>query len=667
MRIPVWLVVGFTVFGCKNPADTDETPPVEDPWECSLEEASDADFAEQLGCWGDFEQLASAPLDASIPGASSAKTVVDRSDGNQLYFQNSERYPIHWEFVREHLSGNGLPIVQELSTFNNVEYYSPDRRFILGAVTWYDGPQVWTYEISPYDTADVTMITEAYRQIRDNAWFGDELTFHPTSKAVEAVAVDLPADVLQITTDELFAGIDYQPLNVAESYGKLTFYTGKELEDGFPNFREIVVLEEVPNDISVVAGIVTEAFQTPLSHINVLSRNRGTPNMGLREAFSNEDFRALEGKWVRLSVQPFEYVLEEATQAEADAWWEANKPEPLFPEPMDLSQVDFVDDVDMLDTTDQTLSEAIYARVPAFGGKATHFGALALLDDVPNPSGFGIPVYYYNQHMEQNDLWAVVDDMLADPDFLGDAPERDAQLEALRDAIIAAPIDADFLAMVEDHIVDGDFGTRMRFRSSTNAEDVEGFNGAGLYTSKTGDLTDPDKPIDLAIKKVWASVWTYRAFDERQYYSIEHRDIGMAMLCHRSFPDEDANGVAITANIFDATLLEPAFYVNVQLGEESVVLPEGGTTTDQFLYYYDQQGQPIVYLQNSSLVGDDETVLTTQQVYELGTALKSIHNYFYAAYGGSGFYGMDVEFKFDSSETGSSQLYVKQARPYPGL
>ena len=57
-----------------------------------------------------------------------------------------------------------------------------------------------------------------------------------------------------------------------------------ELETTYVGFRDIVVLDAMPNDISVVAGIITEEFQTPLSHINVLARNRGTPNMGLRNA-----------------------------------------------------------------------------------------------------------------------------------------------------------------------------------------------------------------------------------------------------------------------------------------------------------------------------------------------------------------------------------------------
>lgn len=662
---------------------TDKADPATDSgvagttWECVIPADSDPDFATQLGCYDDFDQLASDPLDASIPGARSVKTVVDRVDSDALYFQNSNRYQIHWEFAFEHLSGDGLPIVQELSVFNATEYTSPDRRFILGALTFYEEPAVWTYELSPYDTASAEMIETAYRKIRDNVYFGDELYFHPTSTSIEEEAEGLADDIKIITTEELFAGITYQPLNLATSMGYLTFLSTKDLEDeAAVNFREIVVLDAVPNDIGVVAGIITAEFQTPLSHINVLSQNRGTPNMALKGAMEEESLTSLEGKWVELTVEAMDWSIREVTQAEADAWWEANKPDPIVVTPMDTSSSALVEEEDILDLETYSLADAVTARVPMLGGKATHYGGFAHMD-VPHAQAYVVPVYWYDKHMRDNDLWTVAEAMLADEEFQANASVRAEKLEALRDLIEAAPFDPELEALLTEQIQSGyDSGkypsTRFRFRSSTNAEDVSGFNGAGLYTSKTGDPNDPDKPLADAVRKVWASVWSYRAYDEREYYSIKHLDIGMALLSARSYPEEEANGVAITANIYDTAGFEPAFYVNVQKGGESVVFPDAGVTTDQYLHYYDQTGSPVVYLGHSNLVDDGETVLTAAQVYALGTALKTIHTFWYDAYGedgyaGSGFYAMDVEFKFDIPEGETTpQLYIKQARPYPG-
>ncbi len=658
----------FLCCGCSSRPGVDTGNP--SSWECLLDQGEEVDFSQQIGCWDDFDLLASDPLDASIPGARSVKTDVDRSDDDALYFQNSKLYQVHWDFASEFLSGDGLPIVADMATFNSTEYYSPDRRFILGAVTWYEEPGVWVYEISPYDSATADMIATAFYLVRDNAYFGDELYFHPSSESVEAEAENLPDDIPIITTEELYAGITYQPLNLGTSMGKLTFYAADEFQEDAVNYREIVALENVPADIAVVSGIITQDFQTPLSHINVLSQNRGTPNMALSTLFQDEELLSLEGRWIELTVEAMDYSVREVTQEEADAWWEEHKPDPLEVTPMDLSVTGLWDIQQVLDLESYDLADALSMAIPAFGGKASHFGGLVHIgDDVPLPDAFAIPVYYYNQFMEQNGLWDVVNDLLNDQQFEGDSSYRQERLQDLRDSIEAGTIDQDFLDMVIDKCNSEYSGLRMRFRSSTNAEDISGFNGAGLYTSQSGDPNDPDYPVDDAIRKVWASLWNYRAYDEREYFSIPHTDIGMAMLVHHSFPDEEANGVAITANIYDTSGLEPAFYVNVQEGEASVVQPEDGVTTDQFIYYYDMPGQPIVYLAHSSLLEDGETVLTTSQIYDLGTALSAIHSYFYPVYGNAGgFYGMDVEFKFDDDwgTSGEEELWIKQARPYPG-
>ena len=63
-------------------------------WQCTATEET-PHFLKEIGCATDFDKLASIPLDASIPGARSIKTVIDRYDENNLYFQNSQLYPIH--------------------------------------------------------------------------------------------------------------------------------------------------------------------------------------------------------------------------------------------------------------------------------------------------------------------------------------------------------------------------------------------------------------------------------------------------------------------------------------------------------------------------------------------------------------------------------------------
>jgi len=128
----------------------------------------------------------------------------------------------------------------------------------------------------------------------------------------------------------------------------------------------------------------------------------------------------------------------------------------------------------------------------------------------------------------------------------------------------------------------------------------------------------------------------------------------------------------VTNNPFDPEGLQPAFFVNVQYGGDvEVVHPPPGTTSDQFLYLFDEPGQPVVYLSHSNLIPEGETVLTLGQIHELGVALDAIHTRFSAAYGPaagrSGWYAMDVELKFDGEPGETPQRWIKQARPYPAI
>lgn len=663
-------LAGLLAAACDRSSSTGPS----ESWECRIADGDAAEYAPELGCQADFAALASAPLDATIPGAASVKAIVDLADGNALYFQNSKTYKIHWDFASSHLSGDGKPLVPALAQFNATEYYSPDRRFMLGTLTRYEGPGVWAYEVAPYDNASAEMIALAYGKVKDACFCGDSLRFHPTSVAVAAEAGKLPAGVKIITTDDLYAGIDYQPLNYGTAVGRLVFTTAKDLDKEYVGFRDIVVLDAVPNDISVVSGIITQDFQTPLSHINVLSQNRGTPNMGLRGAHTDSALRALSGKWVKLTVGATEYSVTEATQAEADAWWEAHRPATVGVPNMDTATSELRDIGKVLDLGTYTLSEALKKAIPAFGGKASHFAGFPHMDSTQlrYPKAFAVPVHYYLQFMAQNGFDKRVDSLLADSAFRADPARRDKALKAMRDAMLAAPVDSAFAEALETKL-DAYFPgvDRIRFRSSTNAEDLDGFTGAGLYDSKTGSRSDPSDPVLRAVRQVWASVWYFRAFEERSYRNIDHRAVGMALLVTPAFGTEKANGVAITANPFDPAGLEPGFYINAQIGEEPVVSPDAGVLADQFLYHYDMPGQPIVFIANSTRIPKGSTVLTAAQTHSLGMALKEIHRFYQAAYGKdpSKWYAMDTEFKLidnPDDPTGPPVIVMKQCRPYPG-
>ena len=649
----------FGLFGCGSDDDAEVSEPAP---KCALAadlSAADApDFSHLVGCQADFDLLAQLPVSGAIPGAMSSKTIIDRHDDARLYFLNAARYPIHYDFAHDHLSGKGKPIVSSMSSFSQVEYFSPDRRFLLGAVTRYSGLGVWAYEIAPYDTASVQMITQAFDAVAAASFFGDELVFHPTSQSLEALAKKLPARIKVVDNDELYAGMSFVPFNPGTAVGQLRFYKKADMESGdsFVTPRDIAVLDAVPNDIAVVAGLITAEMQTPLSHVNVLSQNRGTPNMALLGAMADPALLALDGLWVKLVVTPFEYSLVQVDKAAADAWWEAHKPA-VVKVPALALEVTELRDAELIGIDE----------IPSFGGKASNYGELARVGaKVPVPKAFAVPMAWYKAFEKKHGFDKQIEALLQDAEFLSNPKVRQAALTQLRDDMRATPLDPVFAKLLADKLAADYPGVRMRFRSSTNAEDLDGFTGAGLYDSKTYDPADPEKPMADAVRKVWSSLWNLRAFEERSWRGIDHLSVAMALLCHRGFPAEDSNGVALTNNIYNE--LEPAFYINAQLGDVPVVRPPGGELPDELMYYFQYPNQPVVWYGHSSLVEPGGAVLNASQLYELGEALDALHKAFAKHYQKAGkFYAMDVEWKFNTDPGDTvSRLWVKQARPHPG-
>lgn len=597
----------------------------------------------QLRCEAELLAQAARPNDASLPGALTVKTILDRADRDTLYFLDTNAFPIHLRFAIDELGWPpGTPFVEQ--------YLVPQRRFLLGAITYYQGPDVIVWEIAPYDTMTVEMITTGFDAIHDAAYFRDRLYFHPTSEEQAARAADLPERIPVITTEEIWEGIDYQPLNLGETYAQVHVLTADELATTYVGPREIAVLDRVPNDLSVVAGVVTQEFQTPLSHVNVLSQQRGTPNMGLRDAHAV--LAPYDGRWVRLDVGAFEWEIEEVTAEEADAWFEDHRPPPAEVPAPDYTVTALLD-----------IDDVGVGDIPAIGGKAAHYGELRDIGDpVLIRDAMVIPVSYYRDFLVENGFDTRIAAMLADDTFRNDGVARQQILTQLRADMLAAPIAPATLAAIEAYL-EGSFpATRMKFRSSTTAEDLERHSGAGLYDSKSGQVGDPTRPVDVAIKTVWASVWNFRAFEERAYASIDHLQVAMAVLANPSFGAEDANGVAISANIYEPVIGGvDAFFINAQVGEESVVQPEPGVTADSLLYHFFHPGQPATYYTRSSLASP---VLTREQLFELGQALNGIRGHFadlYDAPEGFAQMPMDVEWKLDGG-----LIYIKQARPYPG-
>jgi hypothetical protein len=653
MRILLFVVIFIiAITGCvRQPSDVPLLPG-EPQYTCVWNGVDSLTYLDSIHCPEEFNGLAGTPIVQTISDVRSVKTLYDIAT-NRVFYVAASRWWLHFDFCREVLGYTGTH-----QAFNNEQYGDgPQRLYYLGNINYYRGANVFTLEVFPDDRISTEGIRTLFNAVRRSCYFGSNLYFFPGSTALEQKARELP-ELPRIGVDSLYGAQRFQALNAAEAYGYLRKIPVADIDKAEIGRHDIVVVDGLPLGMPVVAGIITTVFQTPLSHINVLSHNRGTPNMALVTAWDDSTIARLSGKLVFFKVTVDSFLLRESTAAEADSFW-ADR-EPIVPETL----VCHDDTAGLFPLA--TLSAASLNLV---GAKAANLAECAKITvrggPMPVPEGaFAIPFYYYRRHMAANGLDDELDEFLDDPRRFTDAAFRARRLEALRDDITDAPLDDALVRAIIDTARSLGTTERLRFRSSTNIEDIEGFNGAGLYESKTAEIGNDKKSIADAVKTVYASLWTLRGFEERDYFKIDQRSCAMGILVHRGFGDEQANGVAITANIYEPYV--PAYTVNVQVGEVSVVLPPPGFLSDQLLFhtmYTDWRTRPgIEYIAHSN-VNYGKPVLSPGELVALAECLLRIKDVFFLRSNSIDYYtfAMDVEFKLDGPDR---KLYIKQARPY---
>ena len=433
-------------------------------------------------------------------------------------------------------------------------------------------------------------------------------------------------------------------LNTGEGYGLL-----QALEpDDRPHPRNIVIYEALPNELPRVAGIITAVSQTPLSHVNLRAVQDGIPNAYIRDIRDDPAVAPLIGSYVRYKVAEDGYSVRAATKEEVDAHYEASRPQPQTPE-RDLSVTEIT-----------PLNEIGFDDWRAFGVKAANVAVLGTLDfpEGTVPDGFAIPFHFYDEFMKANGFHGAITDMLADEDFQTDFDVQDDMLDDLRDDIK----DADTPQWIIDALtaMHAEFpaGQSLRYRSSTNNEDLPGFNGAGLYDSKTQDPEETAADgIDKSLKGVFASLWTFRAFTEREFHRIDHLAAMMGVLVHPNYKDELANGVAASFDPIHGG--EEHYYVNSQLGEDLVTNPVAHSLPEELLL--SPTGGYFV-LSTSNLVALGQLLMSGAQLLQLAQHLTTIHDHFETLYDPAPEepFAMEIEFKITSDNV----LAIKQARPW---
>lgn len=434
--------------------------------------------------------------------------------------------------------------------------------------------------------------------------------------------------------------------------------------------KSIPIFAELPLDLSVVAAIITEQPQTPLSHISIKSKARKTPNLFFAKASQDPLFANLVKKksLVCLTLKNDQIDLQEVSLAEAEKFWNKTG---------SIAQVQM--NFDLSERRIRPTHELGVTDVVTVGAKAANYAEATHILPGIVADGFGIPFSHYSEFIQHNrfdastTLLERMHQIVNDPRVKSDRQWLVQSLENLQQRMVAADIQVnpDLVQELETLCAAKYPGVPMRFRSSTNSEDLPNFSGAGLYDSYSYSPGHAKKTVANTLKKTWASVWNLRAFDEREFYGIPHLQVFMGVLISPAFPDEIANGVAITGN-FVRPELGPGVYINTQVGEEAVTNPNPNVVPEELLVltmvdHTTQAPVTLNYLNFSSL-HTNGPILPDEEMIKLNHYLMIIHAHFKKIFDPGNMnpkFAMDAEWKY-SERNGQIGISIKQARPYIG-
>ncbi len=506
---------------------------------------------------------------------------------------------------------------------------------------------------------------------------------------------------LSILFTSVFAYAQAKVMNPGEAKGQLVYLSKEDVRTSSPLFKSlhplsIPVFAELPMELSVVAGTITLSQQNLLSHVQLKSRARRTPNLDISQLPDGLNNPLLanfhHGDWVHMLLTvDGQILIQPSTEADALAFNAAKKTEPVklrsdltaknIYKTSELSWVDFV----------------------KVGSKAANYAELAKVlnttDRIVVPPGYAIPFYYYQQFIDSNpSIKAAIEQILADPlmNKISKVAYREQKLKKLSELILSSDnvISQDLINQListfeKERTADG-LPKKMKLRSSTNSEDLPNFNGAGLYNSesykpvdkkKEKSLADKEDSLKKTLRVVWSSIWNLRAYEERAYFKIPHGEVKMGIQVNPSFQDEVADGVVVTKNIAkDSTRPGAGVYIETQRGSTfSVANPDPGVKPEKILVNFDPKNPldktayQVHVLQRSNISDDTETILDhdnmnpvlgDEHAKDLAYLVLKADQHFKPIFGKNNpEFSLDLEFKL-SKVGNTKRIFIKQSRPY---
>ncbi len=625
----------------------------------SQSKSTTPNFLPELKSRKDFDLLKGQPLSNNFNGIECVKLVYRISD-KKLFYLESKKFKWHYRFTSEVLYDP-----DDLETFNEINYgQNPQRKYVLATFNYNTNTHNYFLQFASSDDPSDEMIDKLVTKISETFYKKGEFKILLNTTILLRRKKEISEKHKILTSDELFKNQNYQAICKGQATGVLKHIKAEDIKDGIDYTNNILILNGSSNELPICKGLVTNEFQTPLSHICLLTNNRKTAAAAQKNILTVDSLLLYENKLVKLIVK--ENKLSITLVSDSAQKIGNSKAKKLRELKSDTSFSKL-----------QDLSKFSYKNKKQIGSKAANLAELRKLSkikggfEVPK-NAFAIPFHYYSEHIKNNRIDSLIQELLNDTSILKKDSILDEKLANIREAIITAPLNKFFIDTLSSLCLKKFGNKKVRFRSSSNCEDEASFNGAGLYTSKTGIANHPKKSYESAVKEVWASLWYTRAYKERSYFNFDHKTVYMGILVHQTFDDEIVNGVAITKNLYRD--YEAGFVINMQEGEEEVVSPNSGVQCEQLVSYMNttsdfyNANRSADWISFSSL-HPQSSLLSNDELLSLTQCLEMIKRHFYDLYKvwpNTEYkdFAMDVEFKIIIGSNNKKSILIKQARPF---
>lgn len=639
-----------------------------------------------------------AQLSGTLAGTPFVKVVVDREQ-TAVHFINHARYEFHAHYIAEKiLNISAAEIDRSIDTYNEQFYHAANRRFFLGILALHKKVEkgqerrFYTIETVEVDNMDSTMVEAFFAAVKDYLEPGVPLFWKPASHLQETIAVAIePARLPRVYMHELFTSARFIALHPGRAVGRLRAFSSEaEYRSKLATLEwfDIIVMHRVPDDIPRVSGLINAHMTTPLSHTNVLAAGWQIPNaiqLGVFDLIARE---GLNDQWV-------EYVVDaRATEIELKR---TQKPDTVDQRPAwTLLQIK-LEEPEVANTPIVDLSELRMSDRYKYGTKAANLGEIQHV--IKNGSERLLGFYRVRRPPRENllpylaryigardgtDVAAETTKFLRanvsvprgiaipfaiQQEFLESSPRLQQAIGKLKMALELGAREADALCLVLQNMIRN---TRMPdkvrnaidakiaehlsgvstfvIRSSSNAEDLQGFSAAGIYES-ISRVTTADN-IFLGIKEVWASMLSPRSVRLRQQVGISLDDCYMGVIVQEQISAE-MGGVMVTTNPMDDGHDFRKVFINVSSQSvENVV--EGSELPLQYLFNTVEGGGRTLSIGDAK---EDLSEAAKARLQKLAFVGRLLQSHFSPDY----LFNAPVDIEWIISETGISIL---QLRPY---